>query len=104
MEGFEPDTHGAEQWSDPFKGGWIAHKQGSCIKFNVSGSIIMLQYRKTINKPAPVAYAVIDGDRQNKGLLDANFDEDWGDLCCLDEIYSGAKGEHTVEIVIDAEG
>ena len=52
MEGFEPDTHAAEQWSDPFKGGWIAHKQGSCIKFNVSGSIIMLQYRKTINKPA----------------------------------------------------
>ena len=104
MEGFEPDTHAAEQWSDPFKGGWIAHKQGSCIKFNVSGSIIMLQYRKTINKPAPVAYAVIDGDRQNKVLLDANFDEDWGDLCCLDEIYSGAKGEHTVEIVIDTEG
>ena len=64
----------------------------------------MLQYRKTINKPAPVAYAVIDGDRQNKVLLDANFDEDWGDLCCLEEIYSGNKGEHTVEIVIDTEG
>ena len=64
----------------------------------------MLQYRKTINKPAPVAYAVIDGDRQNKVLLDANFDEYWVDLCCLEEIYSGNKGEHTVEIVIDTEG
>ena len=104
MEGFEADTHSADQWSDPFKGGWVGHAKGSSLKFNFSGGIIMLQYRKTINKPAPIAYAVIDGDRQNKILLDANFDENWGDLCCLEEIYNGESGPHTVEIVIDTEG
>lgn len=105
MEGFTADTHKADQWSNPFKDGWTAHDKGSKIVFKVTGGIIMLQWKRTTNQPAPIAYAIIDGDEQNKVLLDANFEETWGDLCALTTIYeSENKGEHTVDIIVDKEG
>ena len=64
---------------DVFKNGWHASKEGDSITFEFSGSELALMYRKSVNKPAPVAYAVIDGDEENRIRLDANFDEDWGD-------------------------
>lgn len=96
MEGFEPDTHAAEQWSDPFKGGWIAHKQGSCIKFNVSGSIIMLQYRKTINKPAPVAYAVIDGEQAKQSFFLTQTLTRIGETFAVLRRYTAEQRENTL--------
>lgn len=64
---------------DVFKNGWHASKEGDSITFEFSGGELALMYRKSVNKPAPVAYAVIDGDEENRIRLDANFDEDWGD-------------------------
>ena len=104
-EGFTADTHEASQWCDPFKDGWTGWKKGAKISFLVKGSIIMIQWRRTINKPAPKAYAVIDGRYNERVILDANFDEDWGDLCALTTISSNAgSGLHTLDIVIDEEG
>lgn len=64
---------------DVFKNGWRAAREGDSITFKFAGSELALMYRKSVNKPAPVAYAVIDGDEENRIRLDANFDEDWGD-------------------------
>lgn len=64
---------------DVFKNGWRASREGDAITFEFTGSELALMYRKSVNKPAPVAYAVIDGDEENRIRLDANFDEDWGD-------------------------
>lgn len=64
---------------DVFKNGWHASKEGDSITFDFAGSELALMYRKSVNKPAPVAYAVIDDDEENRIRLDANFDEDWGD-------------------------
>ncbi len=106
LSGFTADTHLSEYLSDPFKNGWTASKKGDSITFEVSGSIIMIQWRKTIKQPAPVAYAVIDGDEKSKVRLDANFDETWGDLCCLTTLTDKADGSrpHTLTITIDTEG
>ncbi len=104
-EGFASDLHESTQWSDPFKGGWLGSKKGSKITFLVKGSILMLQWRRTINKPAPKAYAVVDGNTDERVLLDANFDEDWGDLCALTTVADNAgSGLHTLEVIIDEEG
>jgi hypothetical protein len=104
-EGFASDLHESTQWSDPFKGGWLGSKKGSKITFLVKGSILMLQWRRTINKPAPKAYAVVDGNTDERVLLDANFDEDWGDLCALTTVADNAgSGLHTLEVIIDEDG
>lgn len=64
---------------DVFKNGWTASKKGDSISFEFAGTELSLMYRKSVNKPAPIAYAVIDGDEAGRIRLDANFDEDWGD-------------------------
>ena len=106
LDGFTADTHKAYHFCDPFKDGWVGSKRGASITFETTGSIIMLQWRRTIKQPAPIAYAVIDGNGSEKVLLDANFDETWGDLCCLTTLTDHAeKGvKHTVKVVIDTEG
>lgn len=103
LSGFTADTHRSDYFSDPFKNGWTAGKAGSSIKFEVSGNIIMLQWKRTIKHPAPIAAAIIDGNE--KYVLDANFEETWGDLCALTTLTENAgAGKHTVEIVVEEEG
>jgi lysophospholipase L1-like esterase len=105
LNGFRPDTHASDYFSDPFKNGWLASHKGNSVTIPVDGNIISVQWRRTINKPAPVATAVIDGDDSSKIILDANFDEDWGDLCCLTTLTEKAgKGRHTVKITVETEG
>ncbi len=65
----------------------------------------MLQWRRTVNKPAPRAYVYIDGKKNERVILDANFEEDWGDLCALTTITDCAgSGLHTLDVVIEKEG
>ncbi|MBR1863397.1 MAG: SGNH/GDSL hydrolase family protein [Ruminococcus sp.] len=106
LDGFTPDTHVAEQFCDPFKNGWTASAKGSSISFEVRGSIIMIQWRRSVKQPAPVAYAVIDGKEQERVKLDANFDETWGDLCCLTMLTDKAeKGvSHRLTVTLEEEG
>ena len=97
--GFTADASAQSDITDIFKRGWTASEKGSFIEFKVTGSCIGIQYRKTIQKPAPVAKVTIDSGAPSEFLLDANFDEDWGDKLQLYTVLDhGKSGEHTVRI------
>lgn len=98
-KGFAVDTAPQEGITDIFKKGWTASEKGASITFEVKGSCIAVQYRKTIQRPAPVAELILDGDVSRPFRLDANFDETWGDKLALDTVLEhGEDREHTVEI------
>lgn len=98
-EGWTADESKQEVITDIFKNGWTATQKGAKLTFKVEGSCIGVQYRRTIQLPAPVAVAKVDGEV--KAVLDGNFDETWGDKLCLDTLLDhGTAGEHTVEIEI----
>lgn len=104
MNGFSADEHKAGQFSDPFKNGWLGNKKGDSITFRVKASQIFVQYKKTVNHPAPVVSVNID-DNKNICTLDANFEETWGDLCAMEKIYSDENvAEHTVTFTVEQEG
>ncbi len=84
LDGFCVDETPQEGITDRFKGGWTAGAAGAGITFTVKGSCIGIQYRRIIDHPAQIAEVILDGKRA--GLLDANFDETWGDNLELDTI------------------
>lgn len=99
--GFTADTAKQEVITDIFKNGWTATVKGASIAFEVEGSCLAVQYRKTICHPAPVATLVVDGDEAHAVTLDANFEETWGDKLVLDTVLEhGACGKHRVEITL----
>lgn len=99
IHGFTADLRPQENIREIFRLGWTAHKKGARISFCVEGTCIGVQYRKSVNKPAPVAKAVIDGRTDRAIILDANFEETWGDSLCLDTLAEHLPyGKHTVEI------
>ncbi|MCR5322632.1 MAG: SGNH/GDSL hydrolase family protein [Lachnospiraceae bacterium] len=90
--GFLPDNTPKENMLDIFKSGWKASKTGDEIEFTFTGTELGIQYRKTIRRPAPVAVAIIDGDEEHPVILDANFEEDWGDSLHIDTLlYHGHR-------------
>lgn len=100
-DGFEADATPQKQLYDFCRNGWKATKKGASIRFEVEGTDLAVQYCKTIQQPAPIATAVIDGDTANAITLDANFDETWGDCLYMQSLLvHGAPGMHTVEITI----
>lgn len=104
LNGFSKDTHKEELFRIPFKNGWLANDKGASITFEVESSLIFAQFKKTINHPAPIAKAVIDGNENNAVILDANFEETWGDLCALEKIFEGENKKHTVTVTITETG
>jgi hypothetical protein len=99
LSGFSKDETTQEGITDIFKNGWTASEKGAKIEFDVEGSCIGVQYRKTMQLPAPVARLTIDGDDGHAVLLDANFDETWGDKLVLDTVLEhGKKGMHHVVV------
>ena len=101
LTGFTADPEPQNGITDCFKNGWRSSHQGDSIYFEVEASSIAVQYRKTIALPAPVAELILDGDESHPYLLDANFDETWGDKLQLDTIMEhGPEGKHTVLIRI----
>ncbi len=102
--GFSKDETEKDGVWDVFRYGWGAKKAGSRIQFEVEGWLISVQYRKYAIHPAPIARAVIDGDEEHAVLLDANFDETWGDCLCLQDVYlAEQRGKHTIEIILENE-
>lgn len=100
-EGFFADREPQNGVADIFKHGWIADQPGARILFEVEATEIAVQYRRSVQKPAPVARAVTDGREWEAVLLDGNFDEDWGDCLYIDTLlYHGEYKKHTVEITI----
>lgn len=101
LEGFTPDNTPQEHITQMFRRGFTAWHTGDRITFRVEGTGIAVQYRKSVKKPAPIALAIVDGDRGNAVRLDANFQEDWGDCLYIDTILKhGQRKTHTVEIEI----
>ncbi len=99
--GFEKDPTIQNHITEIFRNGWTASSKGAKIAFDVPGSCLAVQYRKTMQLPAPIAELIVDGDEDHPYTLDANFDETWGDKLVLDTILDhGPAGSHRVEIRI----
>ena len=99
LRGFVPDPRPQEGITDIFSRGWTASAPGDAIVFEVEGTCLAVQYRKTIRRPAPVAVAVVDGAEGAPIVLDANFAGDWGECLYLqDLLVHGEPGPHRVEI------
>lgn len=100
-DGFAKDNRLQQEITDVFKNGWMADREGAKICFRVTGSEIAIQYRKTIQHPAPVAEITIDNGQTESVLLDANFEETWGDCLYLQPVLiHGENKEHTIEIKV----
>ena len=101
LMGFVADTE--EQWhiTDIFKRGFIGQKKGDAIRFEIEGTGIAVQYRKSVKHPACVAKVVLDGDEANAMTLDGNFDETWGDCLYITTVAKHIEDKkHSVEITI----
>ena len=101
--GFTADSRPQEYGvADVFKNGWRALEEGSFFEITLDAvSCISVQFCRTIKQPAPIAKAVVDGDEEHAVLLDANFDETWGDCCYLKDIAMWLpRGKHTLRITV----
>ena len=99
--GFEADKREQENIREIFRNGWTAGGKNDKITLSIEGTSIAVQYRKSVQKPTPVAVAVIDGDEENAITLDGNFEEDWGDCLYLTKAVMGLEHKvHQVEIRI----
>ena len=101
LMGFVADTEEQNHITDIFKRGFIGKKAGDAIRFNIQGTGIAVQYRKSVKHPACVAKVVLDGDEASAMVLDGNFDETWGDCLYITTVAKHIEEkEHTVEITI----
>ncbi len=99
--GWKKDMEKQETITDVFRYGWTAFEPGSSIVFEVTGSEIAIQYKKSVKHPAPVARLILDGEDSAGIELDANFEETWGDCLFLQTVLRhGREGRHKVEIQI----
>ncbi|SHL05626.1 Lysophospholipase L1 [Anaerocolumna jejuensis DSM 15929] len=100
-KGFEIDNAAQEKITDIFRNGWSAGRIGDTISFEVEAGNIAVQYKKTVKRQAPVATVIVDKDMDNQIVLDANFEEDWGDCLYLQNLLTGGeKKKHTLDITI----
>lgn len=85
--------------TDVFKRGWYADVKGAFVEFEVVGTNIAIQYRKSMNKPVPFASVFVDG--YNVAVLDGSFNEEWGDCLFLQTVAMDLEeGSHKVCIEI----
>ena len=84
-EGFVPDTSVQEHITHIFKNGWEVTKEGSHLEFDIEAACLGIQYRRTIQHPAPSMKVFVDGEEKN--VLNGEFDETWGDLIALETIF-----------------
>ena len=100
-KGFVADD--SKQWhiTDIFKKGFIGAKKGDSIRFEIEGTGIAVQYRKSVKHPACVAKVVLDGDEAKAQVLDGNFDETWGDCLYITTVAKHIENKvHTVDITV----
>lgn len=98
-DGFAIDTQPQNDIREIFRRGWTADREGARIGFDIEGSCIGVQYRKSVMQPTCIARAVVDGDTDNAKILDGNFEETWGDSLHLDTVAEHLPyGKHHIEI------
>ena len=101
LRGFVPDPLPQRRVTEMFRRGYAAWHAGDRIVFRLEGRVLAVQYRKSVRRPAPVALAVVDGREDEAVVLDANFQENWGDCLYLQPLpVCGEGGLHRVEIRI----
>lgn len=101
VTGFLADETPKAGITDIFREGFYGRNAGDAISFEAEAGNIAVQYKKTVRRKAPVAAAVIDGDEENPIILDANFEEDWGDCLYLQNLLvGGEKRKHRIDITI----
>jgi hypothetical protein len=101
LKGFVADTEEQRHITDIFKRGFIGKKKGDSIRFEIQGTGIAVQYRKSVKHPACVAKVILDGDEENAQVLDGNFDETWGDCLYITTVAKHMEAmDHTVEITV----
>lgn len=99
--GFAKDTAVQKHMTDIFKCGWEAWEEGDYLEFTMTGSVLAVQYRRTVHKPAPAARVIVDGDKAGAVLLDGEFDETWGDLLALTTVFEKEEpAKHHVRIEV----
>jgi hypothetical protein len=107
LKGFVKDIKTKQNQWDVFRYGWTAHEEGSSITFELEASRIAIQYCKYAIHPAPIAQVVIDKEESKAVVLDANFDETWGNCLYLQDITNTEdyqKHSVTITIIKAAEG
>ena len=98
-DGFVRDDTPQNDIREIFRKGWTASEKGANITFEVEGSCLAVQYRKSVVQPTPSAKAIVDGDEEHAMILDGNFEETWGDSLHLDTLAEHLPyGKHTVRI------
>lgn len=102
LHGFKKDESPKRNFREFFKEGWSAASVGDSMSFDFeSCTCLAVQYTKTIKKPAPIAIAFLDGERDKGIVLDANFAEDWGDCLYIEPVLIGDEAKkHTLTIEI----
>lgn len=99
--GFVADMQPQENIREIFRKGWTASHQGDKIRFSIDCTGVAVQYRKSIQKPTPIAKVVVDGREDTAVILDGNFQEDWGDCLYIDTVTRHMElQKHIVEISI----
>lgn len=99
--GFTADFTPQKDIREIFRKGWTSAEKGATLTFEIQGSCIAVQYRKSVVKPTPIARAVVDGDVEHAVILDGNFEETWGDSLHIDTVAEHLPcGKHRVEIEI----
>ncbi len=101
LAGFVADNEEQHHITEIFRRGFIGSKKGDAIRFDIEGTGIAVQYRKSVKHPACVAKVVLDGDEANAQVLDGNFDETWGDCLYITTVAKHIEDKkHRVEITI----
>ena len=96
-EGFVADPSVQEHITHIFKNGWEVTKEGSFMEFEVEASCMGIQYRRTMQHPAPSMNVIVDGEKM--AVLNGEFDETWGDLLALETVFEKEeKAKHNVRL------
>ncbi len=107
LNGFRADERPIETVKIWERGGYLAEHTGDSIEYNINASTICVSFKRSLIKPAPIAKVFLDG--AEVAILDANFDEDWGNKLEIVPILEGSKSDsadkpsHNIKVeIVDA--
>lgn len=88
---FVEDTSVQEHITQIFRNGWEFSEEGAYLEAELEATCLSIQYRRTIQHPAPSMKVLVDG--KEVIVLNGEFDETWGDLIALTTIFENEKKE-----------
>ena len=107
LNGFRVDERPIEAVKIWERGGYLAEHTGDSIEYIINASTVCVSFKRSLIKPAPIAKVFLDG--AEVAILDANFDEDWGNKLEIVPILEGSKSDsadrpsHSIKVeIVDA--